>query len=233
LLSDAEMRFAEKDLGIPRERLWRTSPVIDTQVRVLPRAPRRDVLVLGAASWRKGGDVAVRVLDAVLRADASTTATWHGLDDVDAVAAALGDDVRDRADLAGPYSRADLGGLLSGHRVLLFASRSEGLPVTLLEALRAGIAVVGADVAGVSELLGSGAGMLVPDGHVDGMTGAVRVLLNDERARAACEARGAEVAATYAPTVVVDELVSAYRSVLETKRVRGALKEHARAARRR
>ena len=233
LLSDAEERFAAERRGIPAARLWRTAPVVDTRVRRLPRAPRRDVLVLGPASWRKGGDVAIRVLESLLRADPTTTVTWHGLADVEAVRVALADDVRDRADLAGPYLRADLAELLSSHRVLLFASRSEGLPVTLLEALRAGIAVVGADVPGVSDLLGGGAGVLVPDGHVEGMTGAVRVLLHDEATRETCGARGAEVAAAHAPAVVVDALVAAYRSVLAAKLETGALSGQARAARRR
>ena len=218
LLNDAELRFAEQDLGLRRERLWRTAPVLDTQVPRLVRAPVRDILVLGDASWRKGGDVAVRVLESLLRADASTTVSWHGLSDPARVAAELADDVRDRAELAGPYPRAALAGLLAGHRVLLFASRSEGLPVTVLEAMRAGIAVVGADVPGVRDLLGSGAGVLVPEGHVEGMAGAARVLLGDERAREACEARGEEVAARYAPTVVVDALLGAYRTVLAAKR---------------
>ncbi len=218
LVNDAERRFAEHRLGIGSERLWRTSPVLDDTLARLRRDPTRDVLVLGAASWRKGGDVAIRVLESLLRADASTTVSWHGLQDPAEIAGALADDLRDRADLAGPYARAALPELLASHRVLLFASRSEGLPVTLLEALRAGIAIVGADVPGVRDLLGDGAGTLVPDGHVAGMAGATRVLLADERARAACEARGAEVAAAHEPAVVVDALLDAYRTVLEVKR---------------
>jgi hypothetical protein len=63
--------------------------------------------------------------------------------------------------------------------------------------------------------------MLVPDGHVAGMAGAARVLLGDERARAACEARGAVVAAAHEPAVVVDALLAAYRTMLEVKRAAG------------
>jgi len=218
VLNDAEARFAERSLGIAGERVWRTSPVLDDAVRRVPRAPTRDVVVLGAASWRKGGDVAIRVLESLLRADPALSVSWHGLEDPARVAALLADDLRDRASLAGPYAREALAGLLAGHRVLLFASRSEGLPVTLLEALRSGIAVVGSDVPGVRDLLGSGAGVVVPDGHAEGMAGAVRMLLADERARSACEAHGAAVAATHAPKVVVDALVGAYRAVLEVKR---------------
>jgi len=221
LLNAAELAYAEEHFDLGRERLWRTAPVLEGTLERLARAPTRDVLVLGDASWRKGGDVAVRVLESLLRADPSTTASWHGLADPRAVARSLPDDVRDRAELDGPYSRQALAALLAGHRVLLFASRSEGLPVTLLEALRAGSAIVGADVPGVRDLLCDGAGVLVPDGHTEGMAGAVRVLLADERARAACGAQAAALAARYEPTQVVDRLVEAYLTVLAVKRVAG------------
>ncbi|HUD70040.1 MAG TPA: glycosyltransferase family 4 protein [Acidimicrobiales bacterium] len=232
LLNDAEVRFAERSLGVASDRVWRTSPVLDGAVQRLPRAPSRDVLVLGAASWRKGGDVAIRVLESLLRADSATTVSWHGLEDPAHVAAGLADDLGDRATLGGPYSREALAELLAGHRVLLFASRSEGLPVTLLEALRSGIAIVGSDVPGVSDLLGSGAGVVVPDGHVEGMAGAVRMLLADGPARSACEAYGADVAAAHSPQVVVDALLGAYRTVLVAKRATGSVSAAARAARR-
>lgn len=218
LLNDTEFGFAQTTLGIRIERLWRTSPVLDDRIRRLARAPLRDVLVLGPASWRKGGDVAIRVLQSLLRADQSMTVSWHGLDDPTVVAAELSEDVRPRADLAGPYAPTALPALLATHRVLLFASRSEGFGLVVLEGLRAGIAIVGADVPGVRDLLRGGTGVLVPDGHVEGMAGAVRVLLGDEAARADCEVRGASVAAQHAPGVVVDALLDAYRTVLAVKR---------------
>jgi glycosyltransferase involved in cell wall biosynthesis len=218
LLNGAEVSFAERTFGIGAERLWRTAPVLDDAVHATPRAPSRDVLVLGPSSWRKGGDVAIRVLESLLRADPTITVSWHGLEDPAAVASGLADDLRERAELAGRYSPEALAGLLASHRVLLYASRSEGLPVTLLEALGGGIAIVGSDVPGVRDLLGGGAGVLVPDGHVEGMAGAVRVLLADEHARQACRAQGEAVAAAYQPAAVVDALLDAYRTVLAVKR---------------
>jgi glycosyltransferase involved in cell wall biosynthesis len=219
LLNASEVQFATKSLHLASERVWLTAPV----VRSLPevsRAPLRDVLVLGPCSWRKGGDLSVRVLDALLRADRATTASWWGLDEPSITAEELSADVRDRVELGGPYDAPRLVELLASHRALLFPSRFEGLPVTLLEAAGARLPVVGSDVPGVRDVLGGGAGILVPDGHVDGMVAALRRLLRDDAALAACGARGSDVAQRFAPGHVVDELVAAYRTVLAVKRPR-------------
>jgi glycosyltransferase involved in cell wall biosynthesis len=176
------------------------------------------VLVLGPPAWRKGSDVEVRVLDALLRADLARTATWAGLDDFEAIRLALGSDVNARVELRGRYDVGELADLLATHRVLLFPSRFEGMPVTLLEATRAGIATVGADVPGVRDLLADGAGALVPSGHVEGFCAATAALLADEGARAKCSAAALEVAARYEAAAVVDGLVGAYETVLSVKR---------------
>ena len=218
LLNDAEEQYVTSALGVPGERVFRTTPLAGAELEVLSRDERRDVLVLGPSSWRKGGDVATRVLEAVLRAVPSTTATWAGLDDPARTAARLGDDVAARVRLTGRYDRGEEAALLASHRVLLFASRFEGLPVTLLEALGAGIAVVGSDVPGVRDLLGDGAGVLVAAGHTEGFVVAVRALLADPARRHLCAALGVATAAALRSGPVVDRLEGVYRTVLARKR---------------
>jgi glycosyltransferase involved in cell wall biosynthesis len=218
LLNDAEVTFATEVLGVPTERVWRTSSPVRDAFIDLPRAPQRDVLVLGPASWRKGGDVSVRVVETVLRADPFATASWAGLDDPGATAEAFGDDVRARLAVSGRYGVDEEAQLLATHRVLLFASRFEGLPLTLLEAMVAGIAVVGTDIPGVRDLLGDGAGVLAPEGHVEGLAGAVRSLLADEARRETCGASAVKAAAAHGTESVVDGVLEAYWTVLEVKR---------------
>ncbi len=176
------------------------------------------MLVLSPDTWRKGADVAVRVLDAVLRGSPTATASWHGLEDPAAVRAQLGHDVRDRVALGGPFDDATLATLLAAHRVLLFPSRAEGLGMTVLEAMTAGVPVVSSDVPGPHDILAGGAGgILVPDGHVEGMATAVRRLCEDETWRAELGARGRARAATYRMAPVVDRLEVTYRAVLSVK----------------
>jgi len=219
LLNDAEAAFAASRLGVPEARIRRTSELLRDLPPAVPPTEHRDVLVLSPASWRKGGDVAVRVLDTVLRAVPGATASWHGLEDSAAIGAQLGYDVRDRVALGDGFDAAALSALLAGHRVLLFPSRAEGLGMTVLEALSAGVPVVSSDVPGPHDILAGGeGGVLVPDGHVVGMATAIQRLLADEAWRSALVARGRTRAAAFRTAPVVDRLEATYREVLALKR---------------
>lgn len=217
VLNDDEARVVAAELGVEPPRIWRTTPILRASLSPQPRAEARDLLILGEPSWRKGGDVAVMALQAVLRAR-NASATWAGLDDPAALAASIDDDLRHRVDVVGRFDPLALAGLLATHRVCIFASRFEGMPVTLIEALASGIAVVGSDIAGVRDLLARGAGLLVPAGHAEGFAASCLMLLDDPAARSRLGAAAVDVARTRATDVVVDDLVAAYRLVAATKR---------------
>jgi glycosyltransferase involved in cell wall biosynthesis len=219
LLNDAESGYAASTLGVSPDRIHRTAELLRTLPAATAPPAMRDVLVLSPASWRKGADVAVRVLDAVLRATPTATASWHGLADPSALRDQLDHDVQGRVALGGDFDALQLATLLAGHRVLLFPSRAEGLGMTVLEALTAGVVVVSSDVPGPHDVLEGGAGgVLVPDGHVEGMATAVRRLLADDPWRTDLARRGKERAAWYQAGPVVDRLVDSYREVLLLKR---------------
>jgi glycosyltransferase involved in cell wall biosynthesis len=76
--------------------------------------------------------------------------------------------------------RDDVAGQLAQSDVFVLASRSEGLPLSVLEAMAAGLPVVASAVGGVPELVVSGeTGLLVPPGDIDALADAVRKLLAD------------------------------------------------------
>jgi colanic acid/amylovoran biosynthesis glycosyltransferase len=60
----------------------------------------------------------------------------------------------------------------------------EGIPVSLMEAMAAGIPVIATDSGGTSELIGGGAGLLVPVGDRSSLTEALRRIIFDETLRA-------------------------------------------------
>ncbi len=67
-----------------------------------------------------------------------------------------------------------------GAQVAVLASRWEGLPLTVLEAMRAGMPVVASDVGGVGEAVQSGqTGFLVPAGDEGALARALEALLAD------------------------------------------------------
>lgn len=87
--------------------------------------------------------------------------------------------------------REDVPDLLAAADVFVLASRWEGQPLVLQEALRAGVPIVATDVGGVRAVVGDAA-VLVPAGDAAALAEAVEVLLRDaprrERlARAALE----------------------------------------------
>jgi glycosyltransferase involved in cell wall biosynthesis len=97
---------------------------------------------------------------------------------------------------------------------VVLPSRGEGLPRSLVEAMAAGVAVVGTDVGGIAELLEGDAGVLVPVGDVAALAAALERLLIDLPYRQAAAARGRERARRYDATAMCRGVDTVYRNVL-------------------
>ena len=99
--------------------------------------------------------------------------------------AGLGPQVRDIG------HRRDLPDVLASLDVFVLPSLWEGMPLTVLEAMRAGTAVVASDVDGTSEVIADGVtGRLVPAADGVALTNAIRDLLDDADARHRMAAAG-------------------------------------------
>jgi len=119
--------------------------------------------------------------------------------------------VLDRIQLMG--RRDDIADIMSRSDVLVLPSRSEGLPLALLEAMACGLPVIATDVGGISEVITSGEnGILIPPDDPQKLANVVDALLDDPQ-------RGADLAAAARTTVethfTLAQTAAGYLSVYE------------------
>lgn len=100
-----------------------------------------------------------------------------------ALAAELG--IGDRVSFAGRQHPDAMAELLAGVDTFILASASEGRSNALLEAMAAGLPIIGSEIPGISELIRNGDnGLLFPTGDAAALAAAIRRLADDARLRA-------------------------------------------------
>lgn len=108
-------------------------------------------------------------------------------------------------------ARRDVAELLARCHVFVLASNWEGLPLTVLEAMRAGLPVVASAVGGVGEAVIDGVtGFLVPRGDAGLLRGRLKVLLENPELRARMGAAGYE---RFRKNFMVDRMVARTKEV--------------------
>ena len=147
---------------------------VDTE-RFVPRDdPKADVftfVLVGRLEPRKGVDLAIEALAAVPDARIDVVGEGQARASLSARARALG--LTDRVRFHGHV--ADTRPLLARAHAALCSSRSEGLGIALLEAMSAGLPVVGFSVGGVPEFVQDGrTGVLCSAGDVSALAAAMR-----------------------------------------------------------
>ena len=124
--------------------------------------------------------------------------------------------IDDRTHFTGWVDPADLPDAMADLDVALLSSRNEGTPVSLIEALAAGKAVVGTTVGGVPFVVDDGtSGYLVPPDDPDALADRATRLLNDPQQRKAMGARGrAHVQKNFGSQRLVDDIRALYADLL-------------------
>lgn len=115
--------------------------------------------------------------------------------------------------------RADVADLLAHSDVFVLSSRSESLPVSVIEAMRAGLPVVATDVGGMTELVKEGInGFLVEPGAVQCLGERLAGLIADPALR---QRMGLESRSRYQQYFTLqdngDRLLAIYRQLLEAR----------------
>ncbi len=179
-----------------------------------PIDPRR-VVMLGRLAPGKRIDHAIRAWSRVLAAvpDARLEIWGDG---------ALRDDLQrliDERGLAASVTlegRSDAGpALFDGAALMVQTTAFEGQGLAALEAMSRGVPVVSYDVRyGPRDQLGTGGGVLVPDGDEEAFADAVIELLHDAAGRERAARLALQRAADFAPSRIRDALASLVRHIL-------------------
>lgn len=101
-------------------------------------------------------------------------------------------------------------------KIFVISSLTEGLPITLLEAMQARVPIIATKVGGIPEVLNNGkAGILIDPCKVKGLKDAIKVCYSNKNMVAKLILAGYEIATTgYSSKKMAYEYSEAYRSVL-------------------
>ncbi|MGY2487085.1 glycosyltransferase family 4 protein [Cupriavidus sp. CP313] len=182
-VAEAERRLAQA-LPIPEARITVIpNGIADTSQRAAPQAPLRKIVMVARFAAPKRPD-------AVIRAFARA-----GLGECELVLAGDGPQRSAMQQLAQqlapgrvtfPGNVTDIPALLASAQAFVLASDHEGFPLSVLEAMRAGLPVVASDLPGIREQLEyNRRGQLVDHGDERAFSAALRRLASDGALRAA------------------------------------------------
>ncbi len=129
--------------------------------------------------------------------------------------AALGADLAARVHLPGALAATDE--VWADLDLALCASRSEGLPVALIEAAAAGVAAVAPDVGGVGEVVVDGRTGLLGRSDAE-LERALARLADDRLLREALGRRAREASSVYSARALAERLLAVYRAACEARR---------------
>jgi glycosyltransferase involved in cell wall biosynthesis len=185
---------------------------VDTDTRLL--------LAVGNLYPVKGHDILVRAMEEVGRAEPA--ARWkvaiagrgEARERLEALIRELG--LESRVSLLG--FRDDVGSLLHAADLFVHPSRSEGLPLAIIEAMSIGLPVIASDVGGIPEVVAQGVtGLLVTPEDPSALAGAIRQLLVREEDRRRMGNAALRVAReSYGLDTMVDRYVALYQEAMWT-----------------
>jgi glycosyltransferase involved in cell wall biosynthesis len=226
LLNASDLAFCRNDLGIDPSRLHLVDNGFPAEFL---EAPIRDedapkLLFLGSWIARKGSDIAVASIARILDGHPEVRVLLAGTGiSEEMVLADFPPELRERVEVVPRFRREELPEIVRGCRILLFPSRSEGYPLSLVEAMALGIAPVASAIPGVVDVVRSGeSGCLVVPEDAGEMARAVDGLLRSPRELASLRTGARERVGESSWGKVAQRQLELYGGILDSRRARGA-----------
>lgn len=182
--------YCEKTVGLPSSKTvvipngveldrFRREPPVDLQpYQIPPSAPL--LLTIGRLERQKGIDLLLQALPAVLETLPETRLVIIGDGPDRSILEALATQLKIRSSILFLGKRSDVPNWLKTADAMVLASRWEGMPNVVLEAMAAGTPVIATEVEGIADLLTNGeSGLVVPPENPEALTEAIVQLLDD------------------------------------------------------
>ncbi|MEO9250261.1 MAG: glycosyltransferase family 4 protein [Gemmatimonadaceae bacterium] len=177
-----------------------------------------DLLLVGQLILRKGGDVLLDALAHVVKRLPKVRLAFAGSGDLESslVAQAKRLGLEGSVEFLGELSRSELLNAYRATRLLVIPSRSEGLPLVLLEALWMGLPVLASSVDGLPEVIRDGYnGLLVEPEDAATLAAAIVRVLTDDRLYAQMSKNARDSASQrFAPSVIAERFAEVYSLAL-------------------
>ena len=202
-------------------RTWVLPNAVDAQffdvANVPPETPV--LLVVGSICRRKNQNAFIRSLDSLAKTRAFRLVFLGRANKEDPYSAEFFELLRSRpwCEYAGFADRAGLRNHLATASILALPSIEDNCPMVILEAMAAGVPVIGANVGGVPDLITDGVnGLLCDPESMESMAGAVQSLLDDpQNARQMAVAAKDMAMQKFHPKHIAMQHLDIYREVLQ------------------
>jgi glycosyltransferase involved in cell wall biosynthesis len=199
--------------------VYEAAPIPSDPVSIRERPSPFRIGSVGTVSPRKGSDVLVGAAERVLGNGGEIEFEMIGAPEPGRDRSwAEGVIARARAAGVGHTARADVAERMRRWDGFVLASREDPCPIAMLEAMAAGLPVIGTSVDGIPEQIAPGCGVLVKPDDPDSLASAIRglaALSGRERARIGTEAR-ARVTEVFSLGRQAEELEAAYEAAIRT-----------------
>lgn len=193
----------------------------ETPARVAEAGTLR-ILYLGRLGERKGIYDLIRAVRFMYDRYPGLTVRCGGDGDIEAARRAVENDgMTDRFRILGWIEAPQRVRVLEESDVYVLPSYAEGLPMAIIEAMEAGLAIVATRVGGIPEMIEHGVnGLLIEPGDVDGLRESLLRLANSPKLRAELgRAARLTYVTRYSPDAVIPRLDSIYRDLSEYGRL--------------